>query len=65
MRYPTSDEGLQSLVSGRYVRRLPHDPWGNSYTYVAPGPDGDPFRIASLGADGREGGSGQDEDITS
>jgi general secretion pathway protein G len=63
MRYPTADEGLQSLVSGRYVRRLPEDPWGNPYRYNVPGPEGDPFQVASLGADGREGGSGQDEDI--
>ena len=65
LRYPTSDEGLQALIAGRYVRRLPEDPWGNAYSYSAPGPDGDPFQVASWGADGREGGSGQDEDITS
>ena len=65
LRYPTSDEGLQSLVAGRYVRRLPEDPWGNAYSYSAPGPGGAPFQVASWGADGREGGSGQDEDITS
>ena len=63
MRYPTGDEGLQALVSGNYVRRLPDDPWGNAYRYSAPGPDGRPFQIASLGADGREGGDGEDEDI--
>ena len=65
LRYPTGDEGLQALIAGRYVRRLPEDPWGNAYVYVAPGPDGSPFQVASWGADGREGGSGQDEDITS
>ena len=65
LRYPTGDEGLQALIAGRYVRRLPEDPWGNAYSYSAPGPDGAPFQVASWGADGREGGSGQDEDITS
>ncbi|WP_129790865.1 type II secretion system major pseudopilin GspG [Sphingosinicella sp. CPCC 101087] len=65
LRYPTSDEGLEALIAGRYVRRLPEDPWGNAYRYSAPGPEGRPFQVASLGADGREGGSGQDEDITS
>jgi general secretion pathway protein G len=65
LRYPTSDEGLQSLIAGRYVRRLPEDPWGNPYSYSTPGPEGSPFQVASWGADGREGGSGQDEDITS
>ena len=63
MRYPTGDEGLQALVSGNYVRRLPDDPWGNPYRYRAPGPGGRPFQIASLGADGREGGDEENEDI--
>lgn len=65
LRYPTGAEGLQALVDGNYVRRLPEDPWGNPYAYRSPGPDGAPFQVASWGADGREGGSGQDEDITS
>ena len=64
MRYPTGDEGLQALIAGRYIRRLPDDPWGNPYRYATPGADGQPFRIASWGADGREGGSGEDEDIS-
>jgi general secretion pathway protein G len=64
MRYPTSDEGLQALVDGDYIRRLPDDPWGHPYRYRAPGSDGRPFQISSLGADGREGGSGEDEDIS-
>ena len=64
LRYPTREEGLQALVSGRYIRRLPEDPWGNPYSYSAPGPDGQPFQIASLGADGRQGGTGENEDIT-
>ena len=63
LRYPTSDEGLQVLVPGQ-IRRLPNDPWGNPYLYEVPGPDGAPFQISSLGADGREGGSGEDADIT-
>jgi general secretion pathway protein G len=64
LRYPTADEGLPALVSGEYIRRLPDDPWGNAYLYAVPGPDGAPYRIASLGADGREGGSGENEDIS-
>lgn len=65
LRYPTTDEGLQALLSGRYIRRLPNDPWGNPYQYSAPGPEGRPFQIASFGADGREGGTGEDADIAS
>ncbi len=64
LRYPTEEEGLQALVAGNYIRRLPNDPWRNPYSYRAPAPDGRDFQIASLGADGREGGSGEDEDIS-
>jgi general secretion pathway protein G len=64
LRFPTTDEGLRALLAGNYVRRLPNDPWGNAYVYSAPAPDGRDFRIASLGADGREGGSGEDEDLS-
>ena len=64
MNYPTPAEGLQALLGGNYIRRLPDDPWGNPYRYVVPGPDGQPFGIASWGADGREGGTGDDADIT-
>lgn len=63
LRYPTSQEGLSALVPN-YVRRLPNDPWNNPYVYVTPGPNGAPYRIASLGADGREGGSGENADLT-
>jgi general secretion pathway protein G len=64
-RYPTTAEGLQALVAGQYIRRLPDDPWHHPYRYVAPGANGRPFTIATWGADGREGGSGNDADITS
>ena len=62
-RYPTSDEGLQSLVTGNYIRRLPNDPWGNAYRYAAPGREGQPFTVATWGADGREGGTGENADL--
>jgi general secretion pathway protein G len=62
-RYPTTQEGLQVLV-GREIPRLPEDPWHHPYVYAAPGPDGKPFLVASWGADGRQGGSGNDADIT-
>ena len=62
--YPSAGEGLQALLAGHYIRRLPNDPWGQPYRYKLPAPDGRPFQIASLGHDGREGGSGEDADIT-
>ena len=61
-RYPTSEEGLQALVP-EFIQRLPNDPWNNPYRYSVPGQDGRPYVIATLGADGREGGSGENEDI--
>ena len=63
LRYPTTEQGLQVLVSGEYIRRLPEDPWGNPYRYAVPGADGRPYQISSLGADGREGGSDENADI--
>lgn len=76
-RYPTTEQGLQALVtkpstgpaangwkSGGYVEKLPKDPWGNPYQYLSPGIKGE-VDIFSLGADGQPGGSGDDADIGS
>jgi len=74
-KYPTTQEGLQALITapsgtdrwnGPYWKNkaIPKDPWGNEYRYTAPGQHG-PFDIVSLGADGKEGGDGADKDITS
>ena len=63
LNYPPNGEGLQALVSGGFVKRLPNDPWGNPYRYAAPGADGRAFDIFSYGADGRQGGEGDDADI--
>jgi general secretion pathway protein G len=62
-RYPTTEEGLAALQP--YLRRVSQDPWNRPYIYAAPGRNGRPYAITSLGADGREGGSGKDADITS
>ena len=63
MNYPTSGEGLQALVSQGFIKRLPDDPWGNPYRYAVPGRQGQAFDIYSYGADGREGGEGENADI--
>ena len=63
LNYPTSGEGLQALVTGGFIKRLPDDPWGNPYLYAAPGGEGRPFDIYTYGADGRQGGEGDDADI--
>ena len=71
--YPSTDQGLQALVTPPtgnpparnwgpepYLRKLPADPWGNPYLYVN---EGFEFDIVSLGADGEEGGEGVLADI--
>lgn len=74
-RYPDESIGLQALVepppetprwNGPYVKREDAllDPWGNVYQYRYPGEHGD-YDLFTLGADGVEGGDGEDEDITS
>jgi len=45
------------------VRRLPEDPWGNPYRYRRQSTHGQPFDVFSLGADGKEGGEGNDADL--
>jgi len=73
-RYPSTDLGLQALVSspgeanapnwkpGGYLRQIPVDPWNNPYLYLNPGQRGE-FDVFTLGADAQEGGDGVDADI--
>jgi general secretion pathway protein G len=73
-RFPTTAQGLQALRappqdapgwSGPYLgKEVPADPWGNPYVYRAPGRNGG-YEILSFGADGREGGSDENQDLTS
>ncbi|MCC7328453.1 MAG: type II secretion system major pseudopilin GspG [Burkholderiales bacterium] len=74
-RYPTTQEGLQALITapsgvtnwnGPYWKSAstPKDPWGNEYKYTSPGTKG-AYEIISYGADAREGGDGPNKDITS
>ena len=51
---------------GPYIAKaVPKDPWGNDYQFKIPGPNGLPFEIISLGADGAPGGSDGNADISS
>jgi general secretion pathway protein G len=71
-RYPSTEEGLEALVtkpsaaaswSGPYLKKgVPADPWGRAYLYRAPGQKGE-FELFSYGRDGKPGGSGEDADI--
>ena len=64
-RYPTTEEGLVSLViapesvskrwTGPYIAggKIPRDPWGREYQYQAPGlKSGGAYDVWSLGPDG-------------
>lgn len=69
--YPTTAEGLAALVQAPprakrwnpdgYLDKLPVDPWGVEYIYQS---DGRQIVVASMGADGIEGGEGYNADIS-
>jgi general secretion pathway protein G len=71
--YPSTEDGMKALVtnpdpekyksypSGGYLDgNVPVDPWKNQYIYIN---DGGNLDMISLGADGKEGGSGDAADI--
>jgi general secretion pathway protein G len=76
-KYPTTEQGLEALRAapsqpplprawnGPYLKKaLSPDPWGSAYIYKSPGErNPDSYDLTSLGADGREGGAGNDEDL--
>lgn len=77
--YPSTDQGLSSLVKkpsvgripksyprGGYLKgtNIPKDPWGCEFGYNA-GSGEQPYEILSLGADCEEGGEDVDADIRS
>jgi len=76
--YPSTEQGLESLIAppfvgqipehykpGGYLEKkgLPKDPWGQEYIYISPGTQGD-YDIMTYGADGQPGGDGYDADIS-
>jgi len=72
--YPTTEQGLKILWTdpktinewnGPYVRREQQllDPWNHPFIYRSPGKKG-PYDLITLGADGVEGGKGDDADIS-
>jgi general secretion pathway protein G len=74
-QYPTTSEGLRALIdrpssslawAGPYLKgdTVPNDPWGRPYVYRSPGQHG-AYDIMSYGADGQDGGTGADADVTS
>ncbi|EEA01144.1 general secretion pathway protein G [Burkholderia sp. H160] len=72
--YPTTEEGLQALMTkpqdatnwdGPYLQKaVPPDPWGRPYHYTSPGEHGD-YDLYTLGKDGKVGGTGENTNVTS
>ncbi|MBE9562719.1 MAG: type II secretion system major pseudopilin GspG [Proteobacteria bacterium] len=73
--YPTTDQGLETLVTktnippeprqwkqGGYLNSVPIDPWGFHYNYLSPGIHGE-FDIYSFGSDGQPDGIDVNADI--
>ncbi len=74
-RYPSEEEGLETLVrrpvgvekwNGPYVKKSESliDPWGNAYLYRFPGEHGK-YDLYSFGADAAEGGEDENQDVVS
>jgi general secretion pathway protein G len=72
--YPTTEQGLQALITkpdgvdrwqGPYLQKqVPGDPWGRAYRYKTPGDHGD-YDLLSYGSDGQPGGTGEAADVNS
>lgn len=70
--YPDTEDGLNTLITNPspekypqyapnpYIENLPKDSWQNNFIYTST--DGS-FELISLGADRKEGGSNENEDI--
>ena len=77
LTYPLTSQGLDALVmphselknpflypEGGYISSIPKDPWGRrEYIYEYPSRRSAKYDLYTLGADGLEGGSGEDSDI--
>ena len=76
LTYPNTSQGLDALTTphselknpflfpdGGYISSIPLDPWGREYLYVYPPQKSRNFDLYTLGADGLEGGTGENTDF--
>lgn len=77
--FPSTEQGLAALRTsptlgevprnwrGPYLTRVvPNDPWGRPYVYIVPGVENPTaYDLYTLGRDGKQGGEGEDADVTS
>jgi general secretion pathway protein G len=72
-RYPSTQESLNALVAapsgvsnwnGPYIKdaKMLKDAWSRDFVYRSPGEMGG-YDLISLGADGKEGGEGENKDV--
>ncbi len=74
--YPSTSQGLDALITPHselknpflypedgYISSIPIDPWGREYIYEHPSRKNSKYDLYTLGADGIEGGSGEDSDV--
>jgi len=59
--YPSTEEGIQVLVTKEIMREMPKDMWGNEFQYVRHNTRS--YTLKSFGADGSPGGEGFDQDL--
>ncbi len=79
-RFPTQEQGLDALVRApdrepiprSYPRdgylegtKVPMDPWGVPFVYLAPGRAGESYEILCYGSDGEPGGEDDAADLSS
>ena len=79
-RFPSQEQGLDALCAkptqppvpdkypdGGYLesRKVPLDPWNRPYIYLVPGRHGEAYEVITYGADGEDGGAGEDADVSS
>jgi general secretion pathway protein G len=61
-KYPDTSQGMQILLTEKFLDQPPKDAWGNDFVYTAEGTN---YKIISYGSDGQPGGDGAAADITS
>lgn len=67
VRIPDREPIPRAYPTDGYLQgtRVPQDPWGNAYIYLAPGRAGESYEIISYGSDGEPNGAGDAADISS
>jgi general secretion pathway protein G len=61
-KYPDTSQGMQILVTEKFLEQTPKDAWSNDFVYTA---ESSSYKIISYGSDGQPGGDGAAADITS